>query len=251
MGRLQYILTVFTLGTTFATAQDVLVLTTDSQQNLPDAPSAVARQRQKSSPPRELLADDAYRPLTTHEKLSAWAKMAYAPSTFVGAGVDTTYANITNSTRYCCGGDALSRQYAASVADAEARYFFGKFLFPTLLNQDPRYLPKRSGGVLHRAWYAATRVIVTRNDEGENTFNSSELLGIAFSKGLTNAYYPERDRTMGRTVNSILGALQGDASDNLLTEFMPDIKRILTRHAPKRLMALGDRITGSRRNPSN
>jgi hypothetical protein len=251
MRLLQYILAVFTLGTAFAAAQDVLVLTSDSQQMLPDAPSAIAKERQKQSPPRELLADDPYRPLTTHEKLGAWAKMAYSPSTLVGAGVDTTYANITGSTRYCCGGDALSRQYAASVADAEARYFFGKFLFPTLLNQDPRYLPKRSGSVLQRAWYAATRVIITRNDQGKNTFNSSEVLGIAFSKGLTNAYYPDRDRTMGRTVNSILGALQGDASDNLLTEFMPDIKRIFTRHAPKRLMALGDRITGSRRNASN
>src|SRR3954468_8345241 len=229
----QYILALSVLGATLATAQDSLVLTAGSPQNLPDAPSAVARIQPKPSA-RELLADDPYRPLSTHEKLDLWTRKAYASSTLVAAGVDTTYANITGSTRYCCGADALSRQYAASVADAEARYFFGSFLFPTMLNQDPRYLPKRSGSVLARAWYAATRVLITRTDDGRNTFNSSELLGIAFSKGLTNAYYPERYRTLGRTANSILGALQGDASGNLLTEFMPDIKRIFMRHAPKR-----------------
>jgi hypothetical protein len=250
MRRLQYILAFSTFVASFASAQNVLVLTASSPSDLPDAPSAVARVQPKPYA-RELLADDPYRPLSTHEKLDAWTRKAYAPSTLVAAGVNTTYANVTGSTRYCCGADALSLQYAANVADAEARYFFSSFLFPTMLNQDPRYLPKRSGSVLQRAWYAATRVLVTRNDEGRNTFNSSELLGIAFSKGLTNAYYPERDRTWGRTANSILGALQGDATGNLLTEFTPDIKRIFSRHAPKRLLALGNYFSGSRRNSEN
>jgi hypothetical protein len=243
MRWLQSMLAVLLFSATLASAQDVWVLSS-APQNLPDAPSAVVRS--EKLPHRELLADDPYRPLSNKEKLDVWARKTYAPSTFVAAGVDTTYSGITGGMRYCCGGDAWSRQYAASVADAEARYFFGKFLFPTILNQDPRYLPKRSGSVLHRAWYAATRVLVTRDDRGRSTFNSSEILGVAFSKGLTNAYYPERDRTWGRTANSILSALQGDASGNLLTEFMPDIKRIFKRHAPRRLLALGDHFSGSK-----
>lgn len=218
-----------------------------ASEQLPDAPSAVRRTMpHPDASKHELLADDPYRPLTKREKLGIWVRKTYAPSTFVAAGVDTTYSSITGTMRYCCGADALSRQYAASVADAESRYFFGYFLFPTLLKQDPRYLPKRNGSVMQRAWYAATRVLVTRRDDGRNTFNSSEFLGIAFSKGLTNAYYPERDRTWGRTANSILGALQGDAGGNLLTEFMPDIKRILTRHTPKPILALTGRIPGSK-----
>src|SRR3954466_6805881 len=242
------VLTLFigTLGVILAGAQDRLLYTATATQDLPDAPSSV-RKQQKPRAQGEILADDPYRPLTNHEKLTAWTRRSYAPSTFLAAGVDTAFSGMTSSMRYCCGADALGRQYAASVADAEARYFFGKFLFPTILDQDPRYLPKRSGGVLQRAWYAATRVLVTRNDEGRNTFNSSELLGIAFSKGLTNAYYPERDRTLGRTANSILGALQGDASGNLLTEFTPDMKRIFSKHAPKRLLALGNYFSGGRR----
>ena len=226
------------LSGTLATAQE----TGYSGQQLPDAPSAV-----RMNPPRQqLLADDPYQPLTKREKLNIWIRKTYAPSTFVAAGMDTAYSSLTSSMRYCCGGDAWGRQYGASVADAESRYFFGNFLFPTLLKQDPRYLPKRTGGVWQRAWYAATRVVVTRRDDGRNTFNSSEFLSIAFSKALTNAYYPEHDRTWGRTANSILGALQGDASGNLLTEFTPDIKRIVTRHTPKRILALSGRLPALR-----
>jgi hypothetical protein len=225
----RFLLPAIVLAASFAGAQNAV---------LPDAPSAV---RQSELPNREQRADDQYHPLTKNEKLHEWIRRTYAPSTFFAAAIDTSYSSLTGGMRYCCGSDAWGKQYGASVADAEARYIFGKFLFPTLMGQDPRYLPKRKGGVLSRAWYAATRVVVTRKDNGHNSFNSSEFFGIAFSKALTNAYYPERDRTLGRTANSILGALQGDASGNVLTEFTPDIKRIFRRHAPKRLLALEDR----------
>jgi hypothetical protein len=229
----RFLLPVVVLAASFAGAQVAWIRA--AKPALPDAPSAV---KESKLPKRELLADDPYRPLSKTEKLHSWLHLTYAPSTFAAAVVDTEYSSLTGSMRYCCGGGAWGREYGASVADAEARYFFGRFLFPTLMGQDPRYLPKREGGVLSRAWYAATRVVVTRKDNGDSTFNSSEFFGIAFSKALTNAYYPERDRTLGRTANSILGALQGDASGNLLTEFTPDIKRIFRRHAPKGLLAL-------------
>ena len=205
---------------------------------LPDAPSAVLESK---VPKRELLADDPYQPLSKSKKLHEWIRRTYAPSTFFAAGMDTVYSSLTGSMRYCCGGNAWGKEYGAGVADAETRYFFGKFLFPTLTGQDPRYLPKHKGTPFARAWYAASRVVVTRKDNGESTFNSSEFLAIAFSKALSNAYYPERERTWGRTANDILGALQGDASGNVLTEFTPDIKRIFRQHAPKRLIALEEK----------
>ncbi len=242
---LRFMLVVTMLSSALAVAQE----TTYDQKQLPDAPSTVGRS--KPSPAKELLADDPYQPLTKREKLNIWVHKTYAPSTFFAAAVDTGYSSVTGSMRYCCGAEGLSHQYGASIADAESRYLFGYFLFPSLLKQDPRYLPKRNGSVWQRAWYAATRVVVTRRDDGRNTFNYSEFLSIASSKALTNAYYPERDRTWGRTANSILGALQGDASGNLLTEFMPDIKRIVTRHTPRRVLTLAGRFPAMKLSPQN
>jgi hypothetical protein len=208
---------------------------------LPNAPSAVTKQP-KEVPRQELLADDAYRPLTKRQKMNEWLRHTYAPSTFLSAGVDTAYTGVTNSNLYCCGSQAWLQQYGASLADAQSRNFFGKFFFPAVLKQDPRFLPKREGGFWSRTWYAASRVLITRTDDGRSTFNSSEFLGIAFSKGLSNAYYPEHDRTFGRTANDILGALQGDASGYLLSEFAPDIKRIFRRHAPKAILNLSNQL---------
>jgi hypothetical protein len=156
----------------------------------------------------------------------------------VSAGLSTLYDSATGDFRYCCGAGAWGKQYAAAVADTEARYFFGNLVFPTLLKQDPRYLPKRTGGIAGRAWYAATRVLVARNDDGRNTFNTSEILAVGFSQALRNAYYPDRDRTLGRTTSSIFGTLQVDAGGYLLKEFMPDLKRIFKAHAPKRVQSL-------------
>jgi hypothetical protein len=212
---------------------------------LPDAPSSVHR-TSRTEMKRELLARDPYRPLTNNEKLHYWVSRTYAPSTFIGAGVDTVFTRATGDFRYCCGATAWGQQYAAIVMDKQTRMFFGRYFFPTLLNQDPRYLPKREGNVFARGWYAATRVLVTRNDEGRNVPNTSEMLSVAFSKALCNAYYPERDRTFGSTASRIYGTLQSDAIDNLLTEFMPDIKRIFKRHTPKRIAQIAGSMPFSR-----
>jgi hypothetical protein len=215
------------------------------QKVLPDAPSAVLPPHSKQTVHhRELLAEDPYTPLTRQEKLDHFVRRTYAPYTFVSAGLNTAYSGVTSDFRYCCGADAWGKQYAATVADTEARYFFGNFLFPTLLGQDPRYLPKRKGSIVNRLWYAASRVIITRNDEGHSTFNSSEILAVGFSQALCNAYYPERDRTWGRTSSRIFGTLQGDAGGYLLKEFMPDIKRIFKAHAPRQLQSLAEKLPG-------
>jgi hypothetical protein len=213
--------------------------------SLPDTPSAVAEQ-QKHIQKRQLLANDPYTPLSHKDKRNEWLRRTYAPSTFVSAAVSTVYAGVTDNILYCCGGPAWANQFGASVADVQARNFFGKFLFPTLLNQDPRYLPKRNGSFLGRSWYAATRVFVIRKDDGTSTFNSSEILAIAFSKALSNAYYPEYDRTWSHTSASILGAIQGDASGYLLNEFTPELKRIFHRHEPKQIRNLSRRLPGSK-----
>jgi hypothetical protein len=43
-----------------------------------------------------------------------------------------------------------------------------------LLHQD--YFRSRKKGLGARSWYAATRVFVTRNEDGDHTFNTAESL---------------------------------------------------------------------------
>jgi hypothetical protein len=211
---------------------------------LPDAPSSTEAVAAFSTSPAtgEILASDPYEPLTRQRKWTHFVHRTYSPATFLGAAEDTAFTRVTAGFLYCCGAGAWGEQYAATLADGESRAFFGNFLFPVLLHQDPRYFPKRTGNMFGRAWYAATRVLITRNDNGSESFNYSEVMGAAFSKALCNAYYPNRYRGGWDTTTNVLGALQGDATSNLLREFWPDIRKIVHKHTPQRFQSLEARL---------
>jgi len=95
---------------------------------------------------------------------------------------------------------------------------------------------------ISRVWYSATRVVVTKNDSGDRTFNTSEFLGALFTSSLQNSYYPRHGRNFGDTMNRFGGALSSDAIGNLLREFTPDMKRLFRRHAPKEIQKIEEKL---------
>ena len=214
---------------------------------LPDAPSFVESRLKSENdtpfqPNREILDDDPYQSLTTKQKWDHLLYRSLSPATFLGDAEDTAFTWLTGGFMYCCGIGAWGKQYGASLADGESRMFFGNFLLPTLLKQDPRYFPLRRGTKRQRAWYAATRIFVARNDSGRGTFNFSEIGGVALSKALSNAYYPESHCGGLATATNILGKLQSDATSNELREFWPEITAFVHRHTSSRMQAWGKRL---------
>jgi hypothetical protein len=115
-------------------------------------------------------------------------------------------------------------------------------LFPTLLHQDPRYFPVYHGPVFKRGLHGVKRVLVARNDDGEDVFNTSGMLSIAFTESLGMAWTPERERSAGTVFIRILGAMQGDATSYVLREFTPELLRFFKRHAPKSLQRIEQRM---------
>jgi hypothetical protein len=81
-----------------------------------------------------------------------------------------------------------------------------------------------------------------RMTRGDNTFNTSEFLGTLFTSSLQNSYYPKQDRNFGETMNRFTGALSSDAIGNLQREFMPDIKRLFRKHAPKEIRKIEEKL---------
>jgi hypothetical protein len=130
----------------------------------------------------------------------------------------------------------------ATLANTESRRFIQGFALSTILHQDPRYFPSPKRKLFFRAWYAATRVVITKNDNGDSTFNTSELLGALFTSSLQNTYYPRHDRTLGDTMNRFSGALSSDAIEDLLREFTPEMKRLFRKHAPKEILKIEDKL---------
>jgi hypothetical protein len=84
------------------------------------------------------------------------------------------------------------------------------------------------GSFLHRAWYAGTRVLVTRSDLGKTQFNFSEILGNGMAAAISNAYHPG-PRTLGSNLNVWETQIVWDAVSYEMKEFWPDIHHFLVR----------------------
>jgi hypothetical protein len=185
-----------------------------------------------------------YRPLSPHEKFQSFVHHTFSPYTMAGAIYDASWAQAWGAPREYGGGmEGWSKRMGAAAAATEARSFFGAFLFPTLLHQDPRYVAMYKGPVAKRGLHAISRVFITRADDGTSTFNSSGLLAIAFTESLGMAWMPERKRSAGAAFTCMLGQMQGDATSNILREFTPDILRIFKRHVPHSLKRFEQKMT--------
>jgi len=103
------------------------------------------------------------------------------------------------------------------------------FALPTVLHEDERYYALGQGKILRRGIYAASRVLITPNYQGHNTFNGAEIFGRGVSQAISVTYYPSQDRTFGDIAEKYGYAIGRDALTNTFREFWPDIAAHLHR----------------------
>jgi hypothetical protein len=234
-------------------------------QNLPDAPSHVASgdiepggqetapiPKQDSdctakvpvNPPPAVEGDRpnpaaGYEPLSSHCKFELFLRQTYSPYTFASVAYEATWAQaFAQWPQYGGGMQGWGKRLAATLADTESRRFIQGYVYSTILHQDPRYFPSGKKALVDRAWYAASRVLITRSDGGGNVLNTSELFGALTTSSVQDAYYPRPYRTFGNTMNRFGGALSSDATSHILDEFTPDLKRFYHAHAPRKIQDL-------------
>jgi hypothetical protein len=127
-------------------------------------------------------------------------------------------------------GSRAARNFATSSTST----FFSSGLYPALFHQDPRYDPSQSKSIGSRVLHAASRVVVTRGDDGSLQPNYSRFAGQFTASALSNLWEhstPGHDRigtdaTLRRFGNSFIS---GALTNIIFKEFGPDIKRIFHR----------------------
>ena len=115
------------------------------------------------------------------------------------------------------------RYYWRGFLDRTDGNYFVIFILPTILHQDERYYAMGKGGFLKRAIYSASRILITPNYEGHNTFNTSEVFGRGIAQAVSISYYPSQSRTAGSVAKKYGFAIGRDALTNVFREFWPDI----------------------------
>nr|WP_246373503.1 hypothetical protein [Edaphobacter lichenicola] len=121
------------------------------------------------------------------------------------------------------GAAGYGRYFWHTFVDQTSENYLVEFIVPTITREDTRYYTLGSGGFIKRAEYSLSRVVITRNDAGHNTFNISEIVGAGAAAGISNFYYPQSQRTFSNTASRWGTSVGIDAGTFLLHEFWPDI----------------------------
>jgi hypothetical protein len=133
---------------------------------------------------------------------------------------------------YGQGAIGYAKRYGSSFADNTDENFWVGAILPSLFHQDPRYYQLGKGSIPHRAFYAMSRIFVTRTDFGSYQFNTSEIAGSAISSGISNIYHPAGDRTFTNTMSVWWTQIGWDTVSNEAKEFWPDIRRKIRKEQP-------------------
>ncbi|MFZ3218363.1 MAG: hypothetical protein WA192_20125 [Candidatus Acidiferrales bacterium] len=171
-------------------------------------------------------------PPTPKQAFLIATKNSFDYSSFIFVGITSLMAQGTNAHPQLGKGVAgYGRYYWRGFVDKADGNYMVIFALPSIFHQDERYYAMGTGGFWKRATYSATRIFVTPNYHGHNSFNVSELLGRGIAQGISLAYYPSQTRTFGGFASKYGYAIGRDALTNVFREFWPDIaKHVLHRN---------------------
>lgn len=103
--------------------------------------------------------------------------------------------------------------------------FFGTFLIPSVMHQDPHYHREPDASILRRAIHCATQIFWTQGDNGKSMINYADLVGFAIDDEVSNLYVPGRETNLPASAQRYAIGLALAPTDNLITEFVPDLAR--------------------------
>ncbi|MFZ0733924.1 MAG: hypothetical protein WAM79_16500 [Candidatus Sulfotelmatobacter sp.] len=214
--------------------------TTPPKTNAEGEPVAVVKQQPKRilgiMPNYRAVSAGALPPPPTPKQAFIIAtENSFDYSSFIFVGITSLLADATRA-HPAIGQNGLTGYagyYWRGLLDKTSGNYMVIFALPSVFHEDERYYARGEGNgtILKRGVYAATRILITPNYQGKNTFNTSEVLGRAISQGISTTYYPQADRTPGALAVKYGWAMGRDALTNVFREFWPDIAvHILHRH---------------------
>ena len=235
-------LKVLTLSLLVCACSLTYAATPESDQPLPDAPSPQAATpaptpHDSTAPPkqtkrilfivpnfRSVTADEKLPPMPPRQKFKLVLDDSFDYSSFIEVGILAGVSDAHKSEpAFGHGAAAYGRYYWHGLADTTDGNLMTEFIVPVVAHEDPRYYTLGHGGVLKRAIYSITRLVVTRTDHGNPTPNFAEIAGNGASSGIANLYYPRADRDWTKTGQRWVLQVSIDGLSNLVKEFWPDI----------------------------
>lgn len=192
---------------------------------LPDAP--VPNTRRAAWFEMTIAPDETAPRLSAFDKVLSGIRNSVYPPAPLGWLASAGWEQIIDgSPNYGTDRGAFGQRLGASAIRGISETVFSKSVYAPIFHEDPRYYQMGRGhSIVRRGVYAATRVLVTRADDGRTTPNYALIFGNATGSALTAAYYPSRNRNFSGTVTTFAGSLGGSALGFLVDEFLDDSLR--------------------------
>lgn len=170
-------------------------------------------------------------PPTAKESFGIATENTFDYSNFVFVGITSLFAEASNTwPTFGKGVGGYGKYYWHGFVDKADGDYLIDFVLPTIVHEDERYYAKGEGPILNRAVYSASRVLITPNYHGKNTFNAAEIFGRGIAEAVSLSYYPSKAQSPGAFSAKLGYAIGRDALTNVFREFFPDIAHHLSHH---------------------
>jgi hypothetical protein len=177
---------------------------------------------------RAVSVDEKLPPQSVKEKFVTATQDSFDYSAFIFVGILAGVGQAQNSyPEFRQGAVGYGRYYWHTLADQTVENYMVEAILPSALGHDTRYYTLGRGGVVKRTGYAFSRVLITRTDAGNETFNSSEIVGAGAAAGISSTYYPSTYQTWTKVGQRWLTNVTLDGMTFVFKEFWPDINNAL------------------------
>jgi len=166
------------------------------------------------------------KPLTPKEKGWLAIRNLADPFNFITiAGNSAIYVASDAHSPYGPGFPGFGNNIAISYTEDATGEFFGTFLIPSLVHQDPHYHRMPQASIPRRALHTIVQIAWTQGDSGRNMINYADLVGFAIDDEIANLYVPREQTDLPASAARYATGLATAPIDNIITEFLPDVAR--------------------------
>ena len=117
------------------------------------------------------------------------------------------------------------RYVGVSFTQSMVGEFFGTFLIPSIVHQDPHYHRMPGASIARRILHAEDQIFWTQGDNGKGMVNYAVLVGFAVDDEIGNLYVPGQQGNLRASAARYGIGLATAPIDNFITEFLPDVAR--------------------------
>ena len=177
------------------------------------------------------FVDTGIHPLTPRQKAILALRNTTDPYNFATIGFISALSVASDpDSPYGPGVPGFGRNFGVAYCETAVGEFFGTFLIPSIVHQDPHYHRMPNAPYMRRIGHAISQVVWAQSDYGVGMPNYSNLATTAIGDGLGNLYVPGRQKSWAAAASRYGTAIATDPIDNFITEFLPDVARRVNVH---------------------